>query len=173
MQNRRKEAASPSQMYNLALLKSGSVSALLTGTSIGKKFLLYMKWNKFLGHGWFLLFLLEKISGRKLKCQINLPKYVDLNIVQPFKSSYFQNAHWHLKNSLNLLYLFHLLLSCIWLPLWRFRVPFILIVVDGNDANILIRLFFYFIIIAVFVLAVFFFIRCTFGPPSVCLRRCV
>ena len=30
-------------------------------------------------------FLIEKISGRNLKCQINLPKYVDLNIVQTFQ----------------------------------------------------------------------------------------
>ena len=119
-------------------------------------------------------FLIEKNFGRNLKCQINLPKYVDLNIVQSFKSYYFQNAHWHLKISLNLHYLFYLSLSCIWLPLWGFlRVPFILIVVEGNDDNILIRLSFNFIIIAVFVLAVFFFIRCTFGLLSVCLRRCV
>ena len=121
----------------------------------------------------FCFFLTEKISARNLKCQINLPKYVDLNIVQSFKSSYFQNAHWHLKISLNIHYLFHLSLYCIWLPLWGFRVPIILIVVDGNDDNILIRLSFYYIIIAVFVLAVFFFIRCTFGLLSVCLRSCV
>ena len=80
---------------------------------------------------------IEKISGKNLKCQIKLPKYVDLNIVQSFESSYFQNAHWHLKISLNLHYLFNLSLFCIWLPLWGFRVPFILIVVDGNDDNIL------------------------------------